>query len=85
MISEQTKRKWKTVVTVCTEDRTPPYETHARFSGSPQFEAEVLPTVDQNQKKFEKMHYNRGLYEKTKCHDNSMQFFVKWFSTYIKY
>jgi hypothetical protein len=85
MISEQTKRNWKSVVTVYTADRTAACETHARSSGSPQYEAAVLPTVDQNQKKSEKMHYNRGLYEKTTCHENSKQFFVKCFSNYIKY
>jgi len=39
---------------VYSEDHTPACEIHARSSGSPQYAAAVLPTVDQNQKKFEK-------------------------------
>ena len=54
MISEQLKRKWKTMGAVYSEDHTPACEIHARSSGSPQYAAAVLPTVDQNQKKFEK-------------------------------
>jgi hypothetical protein len=68
MISEQPKRKWKTVGTVYSEDHTPVYETHARSSGSPQYAAAVLPTVDQNQKKFLKKCTTIGDFMKTRCH-----------------
>lgn len=71
--------------TVYSEDHTPAYETHARSTGSPQYAAAVLPTVDQNQKEFKKKNNNRGLYETTRCHKKSNQFYANCFSTYIKY
>lgn len=39
---------------VHSEDNTPVDENHARFAGSPQYAAAVLPTVDQTQKNIEK-------------------------------
>ena len=51
MISEKPKRKGKSVVMVHCEDQTLADENHARSSGSLQYVAALLPTVDKNQKK----------------------------------